>query len=291
MTTSKDKIKALIVEFGSSGKEIIKKMFSLGIDDAQCAILHKDNEGLSFSTETHKISCDRVSFKENESIHQVMAGFEIVFLLVDMDKELEINNVLISAQIAKKSGALTLGIMHRQGALAETLPQTAEKINLLTTYVDTLITIPNQPMDSSATESLSYRELSHPVLYQATKAILNAQKSLKVLSIGLEDICLLMKDGGFGLFGSGYAVGEDALTHAVKKALLSPLLDTTPLARVKSMLITITVPSSTNFFKIKNAVDKITGELHANAEVIFGVVIDDNTKGVHIAITASKIDS
>jgi cell division protein FtsZ len=84
-----------------------------------------------------------------------------------------------------------------------------------------------------------------------------------------------MRDAGSALMGIGTARGEGRATAAANAAVSSPLLETT-LDGATGVLLNITGPSDIGLFEVNEAAEVVTGHADANANVIFGAVIDES---------------
>ena len=281
-------IKTLVIGVGDGGQDAVDNMRILGLDGASFAVINGNDQGFFFlvprTLKPTLLRCD--DLENDERIRNSLSGFDMVFVVATMSDRFGIDNVPLIGKIVKETGALTIGVVvhpfEDRGA------HSIEGIHHMKNSVDTLITIPNQNVSTKSPSSEEIDRQSSLALYKAVKAILYTQKSLRLMPVGLEDVCSLMKSSGLAVLGSGYAVGEGSVAAAIKKSIISPLLDTSSLASAKSVLITITAPSSVQIFSIYGAVEIIIQKVHRDAEVIFGLVIDDNIKGVDIAFVATR---
>jgi cell division protein FtsZ len=87
-----------------------------------------------------------------------------------------------------------------------------------------------------------------------------------------------MRDAGSALMGIGTARGEGRATAAANAAVSSPLLETT-LDGATGVLLNITGPGDIGLFEVNEAAEVVTGHADANANVIFGAVIDESLRG------------
>lgn len=270
--TTDETIHTLVVGLGDFGAQAINNMRVLGLEGAKFAICSENDEGVYLSAEESK-----VRFKDDTNVHELLAAFDIVFIVADMSGDFDAEYAPRIGYIAKEKGALTIGVVTSFDTDA------LEEKHQMVESIDTLITIPHQSPDSSTTDNSS-ASTSEQALYQAVKAILDMQKS--TLTVDLADISSFLKNGGLGMFGTGYDL---AVENAAIKATRSPLLGTASVSNSTSVVVTITGPSSVNFLALHSAVQIIMDELHPDANLIFGVVVDDNMEGVHVALIATRL--
>jgi cell division protein FtsZ len=96
-----------------------------------------------------------------------------------------------------------------------------------------------------------------------------------LVNLDFADVRTIMRDAGSALMGIGTARGEGRATAAANAAVSSPLLETT-LDGATGVLLNITGPSDVGLFEVNEAAEVVTGHADANANVIFGAVIDES---------------
>jgi cell division protein FtsZ len=93
-----------------------------------------------------------------------------------------------------------------------------------------------------------------------------------------------MIEKGKALMGIGYGSGEDRAAMAAQSAISSPLLEDMDIHGAKGLLINITSGPSITMNEIHEASSLIQAAAHDDANIIWGVVIDE-TMTDQIAIT------
>src|SRR5690625_2170268 len=86
-----------------------------------------------------------------------------------------------------------------------------------------------------------------------------------------------MYDKGSALMGIGLATGETRATEAAKKAISSPLLETS-IDGAHGILMNITGGANLSLFEVQEAADLVTSAADNEVNVIFGSVINENLK-------------
>ena len=90
--------------------------------------------------------------------------------------------------------------------------------------------------------------------------------------------------------GIGQASGDDRAVSAAKAAISSPLLEAA-IDGARGVLLNITGPSSMGLFEMNAAAEIIHGVAHADANIIFGTVIDDEMGDeVKVTVIAAGFD-
>jgi cell division protein FtsZ len=101
-----------------------------------------------------------------------------------------------------------------------------------------------------------------------------------------------MAGKGVALMGVGHGTGENRTVNAAYAAISSPLLDDVSIAGATSVLINITGPSSLTMYEINEASTLIQEEVHEDANVIWGLVIDDSLEDTaRVTVIATGFDT
>ena len=90
--------------------------------------------------------------------------------------------------------------------------------------------------------------------------------------------------------GIGAAAGENRAAEAAKAAISSPLLESA-IDGARGVLLNITGPSSMGLFEMNAAAEVIHGVAHADANIIFGTVVDDEIGDeIRVTVIAAGFD-
>jgi len=188
----------------------------------------------------------------------------------------------VVAQIAKESGALTVGVVTRpfsfEGIQRKEISDKA--LAELSSVVDTIITIPNDRIlniSDKKTSLLDAFEIVDDILRQGVQGISELITVPGFINVDFADVKTIMKDAGTALMGVGRATGENRAVEAAKQAIQSPLLETT-IDGASGILFSIAGGSSLGMHEVSEAAKIITQNADTDAKVIFGTVIDDSLK-------------
>ena len=100
----------------------------------------------------------------------------------------------------------------------------------------------------------------------------------------------IMMNTGSALMGIGQATGENRAVDAARKAISSPLLETS-IEGAKGVLLNITGGQNLTLFEVNEASEIIAAAADPEANIIFGAVIDDNMKEeVRVTVIATGFD-
>ncbi len=217
--------------------------------------------------------------ESREAIAEAVAGADMVFVTAGMGGGTGTGSASVVAEIAKKSGALTIAIVTKpftfEGAHRN---RTAEQgIKSLMGNVDTLVIIPNDRLldlcDKKTSVDGAFR-LADEVLHHGVQAIAEVITVPGLINLDFADVRAIMKDAGPAWMSIGRGTGQNRAIDAARQALASPLLDVT-MQGAKGVLFNI-AGSNLTLFEVNNAAEIIRQAVDPQANVIFGVVTDPN---------------
>ena len=159
--------------------------------------------------------------------------------------------------------------------------------------VDTLIVIPNDRLLTVAndkTSVLNAFKMADEVLLQGVSGITNLITTPGLINTDFADVKMVLSKAGSALMGIGQASGDERAVSAAKAAISSPLLEAA-IDGARGVLLNITGPSSMGLFEMNAAAEIIHGVAHADANIIFGTVIDDEMGDeVKVTVIAAGFD-
>jgi cell division protein FtsZ len=218
--------------------------------------------------------------ESRESIHDALSGADMIFLAAGMGGGTGTGSIAVAAEVAKMSGALTIGVVTKPFSFEGThRNKVAEQgIHDLMPHVDTLIIIPNDRLlalcDQKTSINNAFR-LADEVLHHGVQAIAEVITVPGLINLDFADIRAIMKDAGPAWMSVGRGTGQNRAVDAARDALASPLLDVS-VSGAKGVLFNIAGSSSLTLYEVNNAAEIIRQAVDPNANVIFGVVVDPN---------------
>jgi cell division protein FtsZ len=96
------------------------------------------------------------------------------------------------------------------------------------------------------------------------------------INLDFADIRTVMAGMGDALMGTGVGVGESRAISAAEQAITSPLLDGVEISGARGVLINITGGNNLSMHEVGEASNLIHNAVGEDANVIFGMVIDEN---------------
>ncbi len=159
--------------------------------------------------------------------------------------------------------------------------------------VDTLIVIPNDRLltvSNDKTSVLSAFKMADEVLLQGVSGITNLITTPGLINTDFADVKMVLSQAGSALMGIGQASGDERAVTAAKSAISSPLLEAA-IDGARGVLLNVTGPSSMGLMEMTAAAEVIHGVAHADANIIFGTVIDDEMGDeVKVTVIAAGFD-
>jgi len=229
------------------------------------------------------------------SIQEIVNGTDMVFITAGMGGGTGTGASPIIAEIAKESGALTVGVVtkpfqfegKRRMILAE------EGIEALKSKVDTLIVIPNQRLIDVVDKKMSLLEafkVADSILGQGVQGISDLITMPGLINVDFADVRAIMTDAGSALMGIGRGVGEGRAITAAKAAIESPLLEIS-INGARGILFNITGGQDMTMSEVNDAAQIISQAADPDANIIFGAAIDEAMGDeVKISVIATGFD-
>jgi len=198
----------------------------------------------------------------------------------------------VVAELGRELEALTVGVVTRPfGFEGRRRAEQAELgVQNLRDRVDTLIVIENDRLLQVVEKKTPVREafrIADDILRQGVQGITDTITRTGLVNLDFADVRTIMRDAGSALMGIGTGSGEGRATAAATAAVSSPLLETT-LDGATGVLLNITGPLDLGLFEVNEAAEVVTSHADANANVIFGAVIDEGMRDeVQVTVIAT----
>jgi cell division protein FtsZ len=196
------------------------------------------------------------------------------------------------AEIAKRSGALTIAVVTKpfgfEGAHRRRVAE--EGMQQLMNVVDTMIMVPNdrvlQLCDHKTSVDGAFK-MADEVLHHGIQAISEVITQPGLINLDFADVRAIMKDAGPAWMSIGHGTGKNRAMDAAREALSSPLLDVS-MAGARGVLLNIAGDADLSLHEVAAAADLVKQAVDPDANVIFGVVLDENMRrDIRITLVAT----
>ncbi|HVE64295.1 MAG TPA: cell division protein FtsZ, partial [Mycobacteriales bacterium] len=230
-----------------------------------------------------------------DEIEEVLKGADMVFVTAGEGGGTGTGGAPVVANVAKKLGALTIGVVTRpfgfEGRRRAT--QAEDGIEALRDEVDTLIVIPNDRLLQISDKQVSVLDAfraADQVLLSGVQGITDLITTPGLINLDFADVKSIMSGAGSALMGIGRARGDDRAAIAAEESISSPLLEAS-IEGARGVLLNISGGSDLGLFEIHEAADLIARAAHPDANIIFGAVIDDALGDeVRVTVIAAGFD-
>jgi len=293
---SKQQATIKVVGAGGAGNNTINRISEVGVTGAEIIAINTDAQDLLYTTADKKLLIGREvtkglgagsvpkvgeeAAKESErEIKEALAGGDMVFITCGLGGGTGTGSAPIIAEIAKKSGALTVGIV--------TIPFGMEGqrrydnalygLERLESMVDTLIVIPNDKLLELAPDlplQTAFR-VADEILTNAVKGIAELVTKAGLINLDFADIKTVMNDGGVALIGLGESDTTDRAVEAVEKAITNPLLDV-DISGATGALINVTGGNDMSLEEARKVVETVSEKIDPDAKLIWGAQIQED---------------
>ena len=128
------------------------------------------------------------------------------------------------------------------------------------------------------------------VLLSGVQGITDLITTPGLINLDFADVKSVMSGAGSALMGIGSARGDNRAVEAAEAAISSPLLEQS-MDGARGVLLSIAGGSDLGLFEINDAAQLVTDAAHADANIIFGAVIDDALGDeVRVTVIAAGFD-
>jgi cell division protein FtsZ len=302
-----------VVGIGGGGSNAVNRMIAAGLSGVEFMAMNTDAQALQCSRATHRIQIGEgltkglgagsnpdigreAAEESQEEIRRYLSGADMVFITAGMGGGTGTGAAPVVARLARELGALTVGVVtrpftfegRRRGLQAE------NGVSGLKANVDTLITIPNDRLLTvvdKRTPVVEAFRVADDVLRQGVQGISDLITVPGLINLDFADVRTIMMDAGSALMGIGVASGEERAATAARAAISSPLLEAS-IEGARGVLLNITGGSDLGLHEVNEAAEIVAACADADANIIFGAVIDDNLKDeVRVTVIATGFDS
>lgn len=299
-----------VIGVGGGGNNAVNRMIEHGVQGVEFIAVNTDAQALKLSSAEIKLQIGgkstrglgaganpevgkKAAEESKEQLEEALAGADMVFVTAGMGGGTGTGAAPVIAQIARDLGALTVGVVTRpftfEGRKRQS--QALAGTEAMKEAVDTLIVIPNDRLleivDKSTPMLEAFREADN-VLRQGVQGISDLIAVPGLINLDFADVKTIMSNKGSALMGIGIASGETRAVEAAKKAISSPLLETS-ITGAKGVLMNITGGASLSLFEVQEAAAIVATASDEDVNIIFGSVINDELKD-EIVVTVIATD-
>ena len=304
--------KIKVIGVGGGGNNSLSRMREIGIKGGELIAINTDAQDLLYANADQKIligkeltqglgagSKPRIgqeAAKESESeIKKKISGSDMIFITCGMGGGTGTGAAPEIAKMAKKQGALTIGIVTLPFTIEgrKRIENAMEGLEKMESCVDTLIVIPNDKLLELAPDLplQTAFKISDEILTNAVKGITELVTTSGLVNLDFADIRTVMVDGGVSLIGMGESNTADRAMDAVEKAIDNPLLDV-EISNATGALVNVVGGQDMSLDECKIIIEAIGNKLSPDAKLIWGAQIAaDMDKSIRVLLIATGVKS
>lgn len=295
---SQQKASIKVVGTGGAGNNTINRVTEVGIVGAESIAINTDAQDLLYTTANKKILIGRditkgmgagsnpklgeeAAREQEQDIKKALENSDMVFITCGLGGGTGTGSAPVVAEIARKLGALTVGVVTLPFAMEghvryENAVMGLEKLEQV---VDTLIVIPNDKLLELAPDlplNTAFK-VADEILTNAVKGIAELVTTAGLVNLDFADIRAIMKGGGVALIGVGESDSENRAVEAVEKAINNPLLDV-DITGANGALINVCGGEDMTLDEARKVVEAVSERLSEDARIIWGAQISKDMK-------------
>ena len=301
-----------VVGIGGGGGNSLNRMREIGIKGGELIAMNTDAQDLLYTNADQKVLLGKEltqglgagsnpkigeeAAKESESeIKKKLAGSDMVFITCGMGGGTGTGAAPVIAALAKKQGALTIGVVTLPFTIEgrKRIENAMEGLERMESIVDTLIVIPNDKLLELAPELPLHTafKIADEILTNAVKGITELVTISGLVNLDFADIKTVMVNGGVSLIGMGESDSQQRAIEAVEKAIQNPLLDV-DISNASGALVNIVGGADMSLDECKLIVESVGEKLSPDAKLIWGAQIsDDMEKSIRVLLIVTGVKS
>ena len=300
-----------VIGVGGGGGNAINRMVDEGVSGVEFIAANTDVQALS-STKAETViqlgpkltrglgaggqpEVGRKAAEESEEVlTEALSGADMVFITAGMGGGSGTGAAPVIARIAKSLGALTVGVVTRPfGFEGSKRGQFAiDGINELREHVDTLLIISNNNLleiVDKKTPLLEALSEADNVLRQGVQGITDLITNPGLINLDFADVKTVMANKGNALMGIGIGSGEERVVEAARKAIYSPLLETT-IDGAEDVIVNVTGGLDLTLIEAEEASEIVNQAAGHGVNIWLGTSIDETMKDeIRVTVVATGV--
>lgn len=284
-----------VLGVGGGGNNAVNRMISTNIRGVEFVSINTDRQALrksdapvqlvigekvtkGFGAGANPQIGARSAEESIDEIKNILSGTDMVFITAGMGGGTGTGAAPVVARVAKEMDILTVGIVTKPFGFEgkKRMEQAEGGIAALSSYVDSLIVIPNERLkqisDTRITLSNAF-EVADDVLRRGVQSVSELINVPAFINLDFADVTSVMKNAGYAHMGVGSATGKDKAEQAARAAISTPLLETS-IKGAAGVLISISASPDVGLEDVDLASTMISNEASPDANVIWGVAFD-----------------
>ena len=302
-----------VIGVGGGGSNAINRMIDSNLEGVSFRVLNTDAQALLQSSAERRVQLgqnltrglgaggnpsigQKAAEESREELQQSLEGSDLVFIAAGMGGGTGTGAAPVVAEVAKQSGALTIGIVTKPFSFEgkRRMRQAEEGIARLAENVDTLIVIPNdrlKEVSAGASIQEAFRN-ADDVLRMGVQGISEVITRPGDVNLDFADVRSVMTEAGTALLGMGIGSGRSRAIEAAQAAINSPLLEAGRIDGAKGCLVNITGGRDLTLDDVNSVGEVISGVVDDDANIIVGQAVNEAMEGeIQVTVIATGFET
>ncbi len=290
-----NQVDIVVAGIGGGGMNAVNRMIHTRVRGVRFVSMNTDAQVLNISQAYNRICLGqrytkglgsggnagvgaRAAAESAEEIQAAFGGADLVFIAAGMGGGTGTGGAPVVASLAKKLGALTIGIVtlpftfegYRRRRIAE------EGLGALAAEVDALITVPNDRLLAVTGRDRSLADafkIADDVLRQGVQGIAEVINVPGLVNVDFADVRSVLRDAGTALMSIGQGQGRNRAQKAAEEAIAGGFLNVA-IRGAQRVLFNISGGEDMTLFEVNEVAELIGNAIDATADITFGAVID-----------------
>lgn len=285
----------VVVGVGGGGMNAVNRMINTNVRGVRYVAMNTDAQVLGLSQAPTRICLGehhtkglgaggiaavgmRAATESTPEIRAALGKADMVFIAAGMGGGTGTGAAPVIASLAKKLGALTIGIVTLPFTFEGTRRRRAAEQGLseLSSEVDALITVPNDRLLTTVARDFSLNDafkVADDVLRQGVQGIAEVINVPGMVNVDFADVRNVLHNAGTALMSIGQGVGRNRAQLAAEEAIAGGFLNVT-IRGAKRVLFNISGGEDMTLFEINEVAERIGVAIDDAADITFGAVVD-----------------
>jgi cell division protein FtsZ len=300
-----------VVGIGGAGGNVIDRMAGQQIASVETLAVNTDRQALRGGRATRQICLGETLTRglgaggdpvvgaqaaeaSLEALFSALRGADLVFIAAGMGGGTGTGAAPVVAEVARQLGALTVALVtrpfafegRRRAGIAE------QGLAQLRAVADTVIVVPNDRLLQAAARDTTVTEafaMADAVLRHGVQSIADMVTCHGLINVDFADIRAIMGEAGPAMLGIGVGRGPDRVVEAARRAMACPLLEGR-LEGTRRLLLNVSGGEDLGLLEVQRAAELVGRTVDAEANIIFGAVIDPSLTGGQVRVTLVATD-
>ena len=301
----------LVVGVGGAGNNTVTRLMEMGIVGAECIAINTDALHLKISKAHRKVligerltkglgvggdpKLGRAAIEESKrQIEELLTGADVVFITAGLGGGTGTGAAPVIAEIAKKKGALTVGVVTTPFRIEKgRMEYAAYALTEMRRHCDTVVVIDNNKLLQLAPH-LPINEafkMADQVLANMIRGIVETISAPSLINLDFADFKTVIKRGGLAIIGVGESDAPNRVEDAVRKALRNPLLDVDYIG-AKGALIHVCGDTNMTIEEANRVGEIVTEMMDEDSLVIWGARVKPEMDGkIKVTLILTGVNS